>query len=191
MCQIDMQIYTKLKRILSTLLVFAVILSCVGWLPVRAQSAEIESPEESAQNSSEFQQEQTQTVRVSLLYDEEGDDLNRLVYLNSDGSRTMELYDFPVKFRDSDGTIRDISLEIAEGTQPLARYFTAQGRAVTSFPTQLADGIRLSDGQVSIKLTPCLPLNATAGPQHVLGYTSQSYLHVNVSKQFAQYLRNL
>lgn len=68
MCQIDMQIYTKLKRILSTLLVFAVILSCVGWLPVRAQSAEIESPEESAQNSSEFQQEQTQTVRVSRLY---------------------------------------------------------------------------------------------------------------------------
>lgn len=52
-----------LKRILSTLLVFAVILSCVGWLPVRAQSTEIEPPEESVQNSSELQQEQAQTVR--------------------------------------------------------------------------------------------------------------------------------
>jgi hypothetical protein len=49
---------------------------------------------------------------ILRLYDEEGADLNKLVYLNADGSRTLYLYDHPVKYVDADGTIRDISLDI-------------------------------------------------------------------------------
>ncbi|MBP3305770.1 MAG: hypothetical protein J6L24_07360 [Oscillospiraceae bacterium] len=51
---------------------------------------------------------------ISRVYSQEQDDLNKLVFQNADGTQTVYLYDFPVKYEDAGGEIRDISLEIAD-----------------------------------------------------------------------------
>ena len=54
-------------------------------------------------------------AHIQRLYDEEGDDLNRVVFQNADGTQTMYLFDFPVKYLDADGKAKDITLDIADG----------------------------------------------------------------------------
>ena len=89
---------------------------------------------------------------ILRLYDEE-DDLNKVIFLNEDGSRTLYLYDHPVKYVDDSGKVRDISLDIASAE---TGFRTASGSAVTTFSANLADGISLSGNDVNISLVPVL-----------------------------------
>ena len=50
---------------------------------------------------------------VHRLYSEEKD-LNSVVFANTDGTRTAYYFDHPVKYLDSDGNVKDISLEIKQ-----------------------------------------------------------------------------
>ncbi len=61
---------------------------------------------------------------VKRLYEDEGDNLNQVVFLNADGTKTAYLYDFPVKYTDEKGRIRDISLTLADGNIK-GEYMTA------------------------------------------------------------------
>ena len=67
----------------------------------------------------------------------------------------MYLFDFPVKYRASDGAIRDISLEIADKAS--GGFQTAANSTVTTFSTQASDGISLSGNGTSITLKPIIP----------------------------------
>ena len=153
------------KRILSTLLALAILLSCVGWTPAQAQGtapvdAEIPADQTSISTlpiEEEDEDELPEREPTARLYDEEGDDLNKIVYLNNDGTRTMHLYDYPVKYRDASGEIHDISLEIADGTTELNRFQSSANSIMTAFPSKASDGISLSGEGVSIKLIPNIP----------------------------------
>ncbi len=167
------------KRILSTLLALAILLSCVGWTPVQAQGAapiDAEIPADQTSISTlpieEEEDELPEREPIARLYDEEGDDLNKIVYLNNDGTRTMHLYDYPVKYRDASGEIHDISLEIADGTTELDRFQSAANSIMTAFPSKASDGISLSGEGVSIKLIPNIP-EADTNTIHMTGYAKR------------------
>ena len=97
---------------------------------------------------------------VQRLYSDEGEDLNKVVFLNADGTKTMYLYDFPVKYVDTNGIIRDVSLDIAD---TVAGFETASGSAVTTFATNMSDGISLRGNDVEISLVPLLPVTIGSG----------------------------
>jgi len=105
----------KAHKPLSILLSLAILLSCIGWTPTLADTA---SPAKSAQPSATeptqlpeaAEQEATRGKdHVARLHGEEGDHLNNLVFLNEDGSKTLYLYDHPVKYRDESGGYTRIS----------------------------------------------------------------------------------
>lgn len=108
----------KQKRIVAFLLTLALLLSWVGFGPVQTVRAEDAPPADEAQQAPSKEDEASQFVdperfsrgdHTQRLRDEEGDDLNKLVYRNRDGSKTMYLYDHPVEYRDERGQVQDIS----------------------------------------------------------------------------------
>lgn len=94
---------------------------------------------------------------IARLYEDEGTDLNKVVFLNADGSKTMYLFDFPVKYIDGDGNIRDITLEIADSTTQSGEFESAANSAITTFSAQFTDGITLTGSDAEIRLVPVLP----------------------------------
>ncbi len=78
--------------------------------------------------------------------------LNTIITDNGDGTCTMELYDYPVKFINEVGEVQDISLEIASASN--GSYKTKANDIQTVFPKKISDGISLSGKGVSVKLKP-------------------------------------
>jgi hypothetical protein len=91
------------------------------------------------------------------LYDAEDDDLNRVVFLNADGTQTAYIFDFPVKYVDEKGAIKDITLDIADSNK-LGQFETASGSSVTTFSRNATDGIRLVGNDTVISLVPHIPV---------------------------------
>ena len=152
----------KHRRFLSTLLALAILLSCVGWTPSRAEEAmpevQTEQSQAAAQTEATVYTEQMSREElpeivaqeaplnhghVGRLENEEADNLNQFIFLNQDGSKTMYLYDHPVKYRDEAGNIHDISLNIADTDDTAYPFRTEANWAVTAFPRELANGITL------------------------------------------------
>ena len=77
--------------------------------------------------------------------------------MNVDGTKTMYTFDYPVKYIDDTGEIRDITLEIADGDTPDAGFVTEANSAVTTFSNYLSEGISLSGHGMNITLVPELP----------------------------------
>ena len=94
---------------------------------------------------------------VARLYDEEGTNLNTVIFLNVDGTKTVYTYDFPVKYVDEHGNIRDISLAIADDPVSAGGFETAANSTVTKFSTNFTDGIALRGDDASIRMVPVLP----------------------------------
>ncbi len=107
---------------------------------------------------------------VGRLYDEEGEDLNKVIFLNKDGSKTMYLFDFPVKYIDENGIIKDISLQIEDAENKNGDFKTADNSAITTFSAKLSDGIRLKDSNTNIQLVPVL----SSDNQNVLSVANTS-----------------
>lgn len=101
--------------------------------------------------------EEVKRTPVRRLYEEEGDDLNKTVWLNDDGTRTMTVYDYPVKFVNADGQIQDISLDVAEAADGSGAFKTAAGWVDTVFPSKITDGVTLSANGEALRLTPVMP----------------------------------
>lgn len=174
----------SILRIFAALLVFSL---CVSMLPasVFAVSGD-EAPETHAATLEDFlagsataedvcgvldpssvpeiigYQEAAAKNHVARLYADEGTDLNKIVFLNVDGSKTMYTYDFPVKYVDEDGSIQDIRLEIADSAGESGGFETAANAAVTTFSARFSDGISLKGNHAEIQLIPVLP-SASSG----------------------------
>jgi len=99
-------------------------------------------------------EEAVSRAHVRRLYEEEGEDLNRLVFQNADGSKTVYLYDYPVKYIDENEIIQDITLDIKESSTKSGQFQTASGSAITTFSSRMDDGILLRGNQVSVSLVP-------------------------------------
>lgn len=98
---------------------------------------------------------------VQRLYAAEGADLNKVVFLNADGTQTAYFFDYPVKYVDESGKTKDITLDIADSAVS-GEFKTADGSAVTTFSRNLSDGIGLRGNNTSLSLIPHLP-TAKAG----------------------------
>ena len=164
----------RTRRTLSAVLALALLLSCIGWTPthVQAEEATLETnpgtvteniqAQDSAEGMDILQQEEARgKEHIARLTHEEN--LNQHIFLNRDGSKTMYLYDHPVKYQDVDGKMQDISLEIAQTQDARYPYRTKANSAVTSFPADMADGIRLEGEGVSIRLAAQMPVGSAAG----------------------------
>lgn len=163
----------RTRRTLSALLALALLLGCMGWTPTRAEEATLETNSgtvteniqalDSAEKTDILQQEEARgKEHIARLHNEEG--LNQHIYLNRDGSKTMYLYDHPVKYLGTDGKMQDISLEIAQTEDARYPYRTKANSAVTSFPADMADGIRLEGAGVSIRLAAQMPVSSGKNP---------------------------
>ena len=95
---------------------------------------------------------------IARCYEDEGTDLNKIIFLNIDGTKTMYVFDFPVKYVDDNGNIQDIRLEIADSTVNAGEFETAANDTVTTFSAQFTDGIALEGNDTEIRLIPILPL---------------------------------
>lgn len=93
-------------------------------------------------------------THIERLYAEEEDSLNNVIFKNADGTNTMYLFDYPVKYVDDYGRINDISLEIAPDIARPGYYKNVAHSLQTTFSQNAADGINLSDDNVSITLIP-------------------------------------
>lgn len=96
-------------------------------------------------------------AHVQRLYEAEDDDLNRVVFLNADGTQTAYIFDFPVKYIDERGAIKDITLDIAD-SNTLGQFETASGSSVTTFSRNANDGIRLVGNGTVLSLVPHIPV---------------------------------
>ncbi len=93
---------------------------------------------------------------VRRLHEEEGEKLNELVFLNADGSKTLYVYDYPVKYVDKAGAIKDITLDIASSDAE-GEFQTLAGSSITTFSRNASDGIGLVGNGESVSLVPHLP----------------------------------
>lgn len=95
-------------------------------------------------------------THVQRLYEKEGDNLNRVVFLNADGTQTAYIFDFPVKYTDENGAIKDITLDIADSNTP-GQFETASGSSITTFSRNATDGIGLVGNNTVLSLVPHIP----------------------------------
>ena len=96
-------------------------------------------------------------THIKRLYEAEDEDLNRVVFLNADGTQTAYIFDFPVKYIDEKGAIKDITLDIADGNTP-GQFETAGGSSVTTFSRNASDGIGLVGNNTVLSLVPHIPV---------------------------------
>jgi len=112
---------------------------------------------------------------IARCYEDEGTDLNKIIFLNIDGTKTMYTFDFPVKYVDDNGNIQDIRLEIAESAVNAGAFETAANNTVTTFSAQFTDGITLEGNDTEIRLIPILPapdLSATLSTTDMVATTA-------------------
>lgn len=83
-------------------------------------------------------------------------DLYSFVFQNADGTNTLQMYDFPVKFY-KNGKIVDISTDIVKGSN--GNYISAQSEINVTFPSQISEGISLSYNNLLIKMKPSFSTN--------------------------------
>ena len=90
---------------------------------------------------------------IARLNDEEPN-LNTLIFARSDGSKVMRVFEYPVKYADSSGVVRDKSLALSHKAE--IGYFTADTDVVSLFPKNLSDGIRLTyeNSEIELRLVP-------------------------------------
>lgn len=64
-------------------------------------------------------------AHVQRLYEKEGDHLDTVIFRNADGTETAYVFDYPVKYVDEKGSIRDITLDIADSAAVAGGFETA------------------------------------------------------------------
>ncbi len=82
--------------------------------------------------------------------------LYTFVFSNEDGTRTMRVYSHPVKYVASDGSVRDISLDVK--SKKGGGFVSADHEILTTFESKLTDGISLAYNDIEIELVPNLGL---------------------------------
>ena len=75
-----------------------------------------------------------------------------LGFKNADGSNTMRVFAFPVKYTDLDGKEKDITLDIKDNED--GSFVTENNSVITTFPEKEEDGISLEYEDIDITLVP-------------------------------------
>lgn len=125
-------------------------------------------------------------LHTRRLYEEE-QSLNEVRFRNVDGSTTIYLFDYPVKYITSRGEVDDISLEIKDTNTANIPYSTASGNAVTTFSRNATDGITLSDNDVSVTLFPIIPEITASATAKIGGDSSSSSLVTRIDNKTVAY----
>lgn len=169
------------KRWLSLLLCLTLLVAC---LPVSGRAAAVSLPAGSSQSMAEntplddtfpaaaepvesisgtipefpsviTEAEALNNGYVARLKSEEPN-LNTLIFARSDGSRVMRVFDYPIKYVDGSGVVRDKSLALSHKAE--IGYFTADTDVVSLFSEKLSDGVWLTygdeDSAIDLKLVP-------------------------------------
>ncbi len=92
------------------------------------------------------------------------ENLNTVSFNNADGTRTDYIFNHPVKYVDTDGKIKDITLGLQANSNKAGGYVSKDTRSQTSFSAKFTDGIMLSGGDVSIRLVPVLSRSGVVTP---------------------------
>ena len=95
-------------------------------------------------------------AHIERMYSEENG-LDTVIFKNPDQSRTVYLFDYPVKYRDAHGITKDISLTVQNHPTQTGAYQSAPGTVQTNFSKNVTDGIALQHEEISVKLIPVLP----------------------------------
>lgn len=103
-------------------------------------------------------------THVRRLYEDEGENLNQVVFQNADGTKTLYFFDYPVKYVNGAGKTSDISLEIVKDDTKQGYFKNAAHSLNTTFSKKAADGIKLTDGNVAISLIPLDASTTSEGP---------------------------
>lgn len=90
---------------------------------------------------------------IERQYDKE-ESLYNIVFENTDGTETLYMFDYPVKYVSETGEIKDIKLDVKEDEKKPGAYKSAEHGIETSFSKRLSEGINLKDDDVSITLQP-------------------------------------
>lgn len=114
-------------------------------------------------------------LHVRRMYDEE-DDLNTIVFMNADTTRTKYYFGHPVKYVDENGVTKDISLNIVSAPQSANAYMTEANSITSAFSRTLSDGVSLSNGNVSVTLVPTLNNADSASSVYALRNNAQAQL---------------
>lgn len=114
-------------------------------------------------------------LHVRRMYDEE-DDLNTIVFMNADTTRTKYYFGHPVKYVDENGVTKDISLNIVSAPQSANAYMTEANSVTSAFSRTLSDGVSLSNGNVSVTLVPTLNNADSASSVYALRNNAQAQL---------------
>lgn len=101
---------------------------------------------------------------VNRLWEQE-EDLNSIVFQNRDGTKTMYYYNYPVKYKDANGKIRDKSNKISQTSG--GDYTNAENDINTYFPKKLNrnKGIELKFGEYVVEMAPNIKGNSGASRQ--------------------------
>ncbi len=92
------------------------------------------------------------------------ENLNTVSFNNADGTRTDYIFNHPVKYVDTDGKIKDITLGLQANSNKAGGYVSKDTWSQTAFSEKFTDGIMLSGGDVSIRLVPVLSRSGVATP---------------------------
>ncbi len=178
----------KRKRTLTLALALVLLLSCTGFAPVHAAQAETEVPQttEQPQNLPNTDtDDSTDDKHTERLVNEE--QLNTHIYRNSDGTKTMYIYDHPVKYRDEQGQTHDISLDIVDTGDTAYPFRTQANSAVTAFPASLPDGITLTGNGVNLRLAAQLPAGNIALNHNARRVDTQTIAYTYDAKTTIEY----
>lgn len=156
------------RKLISLMVALATLFSCIT---INASAAEntFGAAEYSVEALSQLEitQEQIPEVidddiidankNVRRLYDQETD-LNSVLFINSDGSKTLYSFEYPIKYVDATGSIQDKSNElfpIGSATSVYA-YVNSRNDINTYFPNQLSSnhGVKLDAKMGDIILAP-------------------------------------
>ena len=151
----------KCCKILSFLLVICLLFTAfTGFISVPEEDAKLPEPitADLSSDAEDFTLPEIVDAQEAIDYGyaardriAEATDLNSFVFLNSDGTSTLRLYDHPVKYIDETGTIQDITLTIEKHNDG---YQTADNAIVTTFAQKLSDGITLTGEDVTVRMLP-------------------------------------
>jgi hypothetical protein len=106
----------------------------------------------------------TEKKHVNRLWEQE-EDLNTIVFQNKDGTKTAYKFNEPVKYKDSNGKIKDKSNKISKTSD--GDYTNAENDINTYFPKKLNrnKGIELKFGEYVVEMAPDIKGNSGASRQ--------------------------
>ncbi len=167
------------KSFVKTISIILSLLILLTVLPLGASAVETNAV--TSETVRDVTLEVTENTEDARVRTEEGSGLNTIVVDNGDGTHTMTLYDYPVKFVNEKGEIEDISLEIASVAD--GSYKTKANDIQTVFPKKISDGITLSGKGVSVKLIPTVqpPSEREVAAKPAEGVTPSVSLTLNSS----------